>query len=42
MKGCRGFELDEELGCKEDEPCCAICKWNNHVSDNCLLGDDYP
>ena len=42
MKRCIGFELDKNLGTFEDEPCCAICKWNNSVADDCLLGKDYP
>ena len=42
MKRCIGFELDKNLGTFEDEPCCAICKWNNFVADDCLLGKDYP
>lgn len=38
---CSDFEKDKEIACDGDKPCCAICKWNNKTTEQCLIGRDH-
>lgn len=37
-KSCTDFEPDPEVYCKGDCKSCCVCKWNNSITDKCMIG----
>ena len=37
-KICPNFEADEQIYCNGDCKNCSVCKWNNNITDQCMIG----